>query len=140
MATSTAAIATAVVRLAISIIRRTRANNAACSGVGSGISISLMQGSSSEGAERLQITVEGGEGSARLDRVLAARLAELSRSRLKALILAGQVFVEKEGVAAPVRDPAYHVARGDTIIIDVPEAADPTPQGEDIALDIVFED
>jgi 23S rRNA pseudouridine1911/1915/1917 synthase len=85
--------------------------------------------------------VEGSEGSARLDRVLAARVSELSRSRLKALILAGQVSISKATVgAAPVRDPAYHVAAGDTIIIDVPEAADPVPQGEDIALDIVFED
>ncbi len=85
--------------------------------------------------------MEGSEGSARLDRVLAAHLADLSRSRLKALILAGQVSISKATVgAAPVRDPAYHVAAGDTIIIDVPEAADPVPQGEDIALDIVFED
>ncbi|HEY7842583.1 MAG TPA: RluA family pseudouridine synthase [Bradyrhizobium sp.] len=99
-----------------------------------------MQGSSS-GAGRLEVTVEGSEGSARLDRVLAAHLADLSRSRLKALILAGQVSISKATVgAAPVRDPAYHVAAGDTIIIDVPEAADPVPQGEDIALDIVFED
>jgi 23S rRNA pseudouridine1911/1915/1917 synthase len=99
-----------------------------------------MQGSSS-GAGRLEVTVEGSEGSARLDRVLAARVSELSRSRLKALILAGQVSISKATVgAAPVRDPAYHVAAGDTIIIDVPEAADPVPQGEDIALDIVFED
>jgi 23S rRNA pseudouridine1911/1915/1917 synthase len=99
-----------------------------------------MQGSSSEGAERLEITVEGGEGFARLDRVLAARVPTLSRSRLKALILAGQVLVDKRGIAAPVRDPAYHVAPGDTIIIDVPEATDPTPQGENIALNVVFED
>jgi 23S rRNA pseudouridine1911/1915/1917 synthase len=99
-----------------------------------------MQGSSS-GAGRLEVTVEGSEGSARLDRVLAARVSELSRSRLKALILAGQVSISKATVgAAPVRDPAYHVTAGDTIIIDVPEAADPVPQGEDIALDIVFED
>jgi 23S rRNA pseudouridine1911/1915/1917 synthase len=85
--------------------------------------------------------VEGGEGSARLDRVLATRLADLSRSRLKALILAGQVSIGKAGAAAaPVRDPAYHVAAGDTIIIDVPEATDATPQGEDIALDITYED
>ena len=84
--------------------------------------------------------MEGAEGSARLDRVLAARLTELSRSRLKALILAGQVFVDKAGRVAPVRDPAYHVTAGDTIIIDVPQMADPTPQGEDIALDIVYED
>jgi 23S rRNA pseudouridine1911/1915/1917 synthase len=41
---------------------------------------------------------------------------------------------------APVRDPAYHVTRGDTITIDVPEAAPPEPKAEDIALNIVFED
>jgi 23S rRNA pseudouridine1911/1915/1917 synthase len=95
-----------------------------------------MQSSSQNGAERREVTVEGSEGSARLDRVLAARLAELSRSRLKALILAGQVAVNK----APVLDPAYHVGPGDSIIIDVPEAADPEPQGEDIPLHIVYED
>jgi 23S rRNA pseudouridine1911/1915/1917 synthase len=102
-----------------------------------------MQGSSSEGSSsgRLQVTVSGTEGSARLDRVLAAHLTELSRSRLKALILAGQVSLGKSGAAAaPVRDPAYHVAVGETIIIDVPAAADPEPKGEDIALTIVYED
>jgi 23S rRNA pseudouridine1911/1915/1917 synthase len=85
---------------------------------------------------KLEVTVAGDEGSARLDRVLAQRTPELSRSRLKALILAGSVTVK----SAAVRDPAYHVAKGDTIIIDVPEAAPAEPQGEDIALDIVFED
>src|SRR5579859_640419 len=141
MANSTAAIATAVVTLAISIIRRTRANIAACSGMGSARSVSLMQGSSSKGAERRQVTVAGDEGSARLDRVLAARLPELSRSRLKALILAGQVSIENHttGTAA-IRDPAYHVAIGETIIIDVPEPADAEPKGEAIALNIVYED
>jgi 23S rRNA pseudouridine1911/1915/1917 synthase len=84
----------------------------------------------------LEVVVAGGEGSARLDRVLAAHLAELSRSRLKALILAGAVSLK----GAAIRDPAYHVARGDTITIDVPEAAPAEPKGEDIALDIVFED
>ena len=87
----------------------------------------------------------GKEGSARLDRVLAAHLADLSRSRLKALILAGQVSIansiaNKTVNAAPIRDPAYHVAQGDTIIIDVPQPADATPAGEQIALQIAFED
>jgi 23S rRNA pseudouridine1911/1915/1917 synthase len=68
--------------------------------------------------------------------VLAARLPELSRSRLKTLILAGAVTLR----ATPIRDPAYHVASGDTIIIDVPEAAAPEPKGEKIALKIVYED
>jgi 23S rRNA pseudouridine1911/1915/1917 synthase len=86
--------------------------------------------------QRLEVIVEGSEGSPRLDRVLAVHLAELSRSRLKALILAGQVAVEN----ASVRDPAYHVGRGDTITIDVPEPVAAEPLGEDIALDIVYED
>jgi len=75
----------------------------------------------------LEVVVEGDEGSARLDRVLAARLPDLSRSRLKALILAGAVSLKatESLTATEVRDPAYHVTSGDTIIIDVPEAAPP---------------
>ena len=71
MATRTAAIATPVVRPAISIIRRTRATKAACSGVGSGATVSVMQDSSSTNGQRLEVTVGGDEGSPRLDRVLA---------------------------------------------------------------------
>jgi 23S rRNA pseudouridine1911/1915/1917 synthase len=95
-----------------------------------------LQATSSDGGETLHVTVEGDEGSPRLDRVLAVACANLSRSRLKAMILAGSVTVK----GAPVRDPAYHVTRGDTITIDVPEAAPPEPKAEDIALNIVFED
>src|SRR5438445_5686718 len=141
MAIRTTATAKAEVRPAISIIRRTRANSAACSGVGSGATVSVMQGSaleqgSSNGGQRLEVIVGGDEGSPRLDRVLAVLRPELSRSRLKALILAGSVTAK----GAPIRDPAYHVARGDTITIDVPEAVAPEPMGEDIALDIIHED
>src|SRR5665647_2468793 len=141
----TAATAKAVVRLAISIIRRTRANSAVCSRVCSGAIVSVMQNSSrigsslelaSNNGQRLEVTVAGDEGSNRLDRVLAVRLPEMSRSRLKALILAGSVTVG----TAPVRDPAYHVGAGDTITIDVPEAVAAEPAGEDIALDIAYED
>jgi 23S rRNA pseudouridine1911/1915/1917 synthase len=94
-----------------------------------------MQDSSNSG-QKVEVIVEGDEGFARLDRVLAARRPELSRSRLKALILAGQVSI----AGAPIRDPAYHVAKGDTITIDVPEAIAAEPAGEAIALDIVYED
>ena len=90
----------------------------------------------SNNSQRLEVTVAGDEGTVRLDRVLAVRLADLSRSRLKALILAGSVAIK----SAPVRDPAYHVTPGDTITIDVPEAVAAEPSGEDIALDIVHED
>ncbi len=91
---------------------------------------------SSTSVQRLEVTVAGAEGSARLDRVLAVRRPELSRSRLKALILAGSVAIR----GVPVRDPAYHVVPGDTITIDLPEAVAAEPQAETIALDIVHED
>ena len=84
----------------------------------------------------LSITVAGDEGSVRLDRVLAVRAPHLSRSRLKALILAGEISLHD----APVRDPAYHVAAGDTITIRVPPAVAPEPAAENIPLDIVYED
>ena len=84
----------------------------------------------------MEVTVAGDEGSARLDRVLAVRLPDLSRSRLKALILNGSVTL----ASGAVHDPAYHVAKGDTITIDVPEAVPAEPKAENIALDIVYED
>jgi 23S rRNA pseudouridine1911/1915/1917 synthase len=96
--------------------------------------------------QRLEVTVAGDEGSTRLDRVLAMRSPQLSRSRLKALILAGQVSLQGGATkgpatgATPIRDPAYHVTAGDTITIDVPPAVAAEPAGEDIALNIVFED
>jgi 23S rRNA pseudouridine1911/1915/1917 synthase len=97
---------------------------------------SALEQGSSNGGQRLEVTVGGDEGSPRLDRVLAVLRPELSRSRLKALILAGSVTAK----GTPVRDPAYHVAAGDTITIDVPEPTAAEPAPEDIALDIVYED
>src|ERR1700753_206057 len=126
MATSTAPIATAVVTPAISIILRTRAISAACSGLGSGENVSVMQGSSSNHTAHHSVTVSGDEGFVRLDRVLAAHLTDISRSRLKALIQGGQVRIG----SAAVRAPAYHVAPGETIIIDLPEPVEAKPKGE----------
>ena len=80
--------------------------------------------------------VDSDDASLRLDRVLALRIADLSRSRLKALIVEGQVTIAGQ----PVRDPAYHVKSGQTIVIDVPAAVPAEPAGEDIPLDVVYED
>lgn len=90
----------------------------------------------SNNGRKLAVTVAGDEGSSRLDRVLAVRLPELSRSRLKALILAGQVTVG----SVAIRDPAYHVTADDTITIDVPPAVPAKPRAENIALNIIYED
>lgn len=75
-------------------------------------------------------------GGGRLDRVLAAQVPALSRSRLKALILAGQVTIE----GRTVRDPAVPVNSGVTITVTVPEAEAAKPVPQAIPLDIVYED
>jgi 23S rRNA pseudouridine1911/1915/1917 synthase len=141
MANTTPPTATAVVTPEINIMRLMRAANlAASSELGSCAAdmdrlLSVMT-SVIENASLHEIAVAGDEGSRRLDRELAARLADLSRSRLKTLIVDGQVAVG----GATVRDPAYHVSTGDTITIAVPAPTAPEPEGEDIPLDIVYED
>lgn len=82
------------------------------------------------------ITIAAEEAGERLDRVLAARLRALSRSRLKALILSGKVTV----AARTICDPALHVNSGDVVTVTMPAPEDAKPAGEEIALDIVYED
>ena len=72
----------------------------------------------------------------RLDRVLALHLPGLSRSRLKRMIHGGCVTCE--GTA--IRDPALRVRCGQNFVVFLPDAVDPSPAGEPMALDIRFED
>ena len=85
-------------------------------------------------SEKLVVAAE--EAGERLDRVLAAHIAELSRSRHKALILAGHVAVD----TATIRDPDHRVNAGETVTLDLPPADDAAVEGENIPLNIVYED
>lgn len=81
--------------------------------------------------------VVGEDEGGRLDAWLAGALGpELSRSRIKALIEAGAVAVN--GAAA--RQAKQKIQAGDEIRLVVPEPEDAEPAGEDIPLDILFED
>ncbi len=82
------------------------------------------------------ITVAPEDAGGRLDRVLATRIPTLSRSRLKALILDGQVTV----TARTILDPSAQVKSGDVITVNVPEPEAARPAGEAIPLTIIFED
>jgi len=77
-----------------------------------------------------------GEPGGRLDRLLATRVAELSRTRLQALIEAGSVAVD----GRTIRDPGHRVNSGAAIVVDVPEPAPAKPAAEAIPLNVVFED
>jgi 23S rRNA pseudouridine1911/1915/1917 synthase len=91
-------------------------------------------------ADRVAFAVGDGETGERLDRFLSqaavARGLALSRTRLKALIEAGQVTVD----GAEARDPAARVAEGAQITLAVPPAEETAIAGEDMPLTIVFED
>lgn len=80
------------------------------------------------------------DAGSRLDRVLAARIPTLSRSRLKALILAGQVAIQGAKAAGTIRDPAAQVNSGDTVTVTLPAPEEAQPKGETIPLNIVYED
>jgi 23S rRNA pseudouridine1911/1915/1917 synthase len=76
----------------------------------------------------------------RLDRFLgsaaAGRRLALSRTRLKALIGAGEVRVD--GIVA--LDPSQRLAEGARIAFEAPQAEDSPLLGEDLPLAVVFED
>jgi 23S rRNA pseudouridine1911/1915/1917 synthase len=78
----------------------------------------------------------GAEASGRLDRFLSQAAEGFSRTRLKALIEDGCVRVDGE-VAA---DPARKLGPGATVTLDAPPAQETPVAGEDIPLDVVFED
>jgi 23S rRNA pseudouridine1911/1915/1917 synthase len=73
----------------------------------------------------------------RLDRVLARLVTDVSRARLQAVIKAGGV---SDGVKAWL-DPSSKLTCATTsLTLTMPDAVEPQPRGEVIALDIIFED
>jgi len=72
----------------------------------------------------------------RLDRFLAAQLADLSRARLQGLIASGAV--SKSG--ATIKDGNTRVKPGEVYDVHVPEATPASPIAQDIPLNVVYED
>jgi 23S rRNA pseudouridine1911/1915/1917 synthase len=95
-----------------------------------------VQHSKQQGSRQEKVVIAGADAGARLDRVLAARIGDLSRSRLKALILAGEVAI----AGRTIRDPGHHVNLGDAIMVVVPPPEPAAPAPESIPLKVVFED
>ncbi len=72
----------------------------------------------------------------RLDRVLAAGLQDLSRSRVRDLIRQGQVNSRGRTIV----EPDYRVKPDEVFDVDVPEAEPAEPQPENIPLTVLYED
>ncbi len=84
---------------------------------------------------RLTGTVTPAEAGGRLDRWLAARLPDLSRTRVKALVDAGQVRVDGRPAKAALR-----LRAGVRVEAQVPPPPPETLLPEGVALRVIFED
>ncbi len=104
-----------------------------------GCRVSLDSGSRLQAVPMVErYRVDDDSAGMRLDRFLADRLADLSRTRIQHLIAAGAVTVE--GHSARKR---HHVAAGESIAVDLDgleNERDTLLQPENIALDILYED
>ncbi len=84
--------------------------------------------------------VDAAGAGERLDRFLGRAAADrrlaLSRTRIKALIEAGEVAID----SATADDPATRLVEGQQIRFEAPPPEDTTLRGEDLPLDVVFED
>ena len=83
----------------------------------------------------VSLLVEPAAAGERLDRWLAAKLPDLSRARLQALIAEGAVRVDGSGARASAR-----VKAGQSVEVSVPDPAPAAPRPEDIPLRVVHED
>jgi 23S rRNA pseudouridine1911/1915/1917 synthase len=82
------------------------------------------------------VAVDPQDAGERLDRVLAARLGGLSRTRLKQLIQEGRVG----GEGGTILDPSLRVKPGQVFTVDIPPAVEDVPRPQAMALDIRYED
>jgi len=82
------------------------------------------------------VIVEPAQAGGRLDRILSDAVQDLSRNRLKSLILEGCVRVDD----VPVLNPSAKTAAGAVIEVDVPPPDAAEPQPEEMPLAIAFED
>lgn len=80
-------------------------------------------------------------GSKRLDKLLNESLPDITRSRLKALIVAGHVsLILPDGTEDVLNTPSRTVKAGSRIKVQMPPAAPAEPEAQNIPLDIVYED
>jgi 23S rRNA pseudouridine1911/1915/1917 synthase len=88
------------------------------------------------GGQRVEVAIAADDAGDRLDRALQRQLPELSRTRLKQLILDGRV----ESGGRMLRDPAQRPSPGAIVTLLLPEPEPAEPEAQPIALDICFED
>ncbi len=88
-------------------------------------------------AEPTVLVTDAEAAGQRLDQWLAARLGpDLSRSRVQMLIRQGAVMVDGK----PVEETKRKMSAGESVSVVMPEPEPAQPRGEDITLDVLYED
>jgi 23S rRNA pseudouridine1911/1915/1917 synthase len=82
------------------------------------------------------VTAQENDTGQRLDRLIAAQIPDLSRSRARDLIKGGQVSMSGRTIV----EPNYRVKPDEIFTVDVPEAIPAEPSPENIPLHILYED
>lgn len=85
--------------------------------------------------EQLEFCIENPEAGIRIDRVLAEKYQDFSRSYLQKLLKDQQVFVNEKTVKSN-----YKVQTGDSVRILLPDMEEPDIVPQEIPLDILYED
>jgi 23S rRNA pseudouridine1911/1915/1917 synthase len=87
-------------------------------------------------ARCVEVIIAAADAGTRLDRALQRQLPELSRTRLKQLILDGHVTSDGNAMS----DPARRANAGAKVLVNIPEPDEAVPAAQAIPLDIRFED
>lgn len=87
-------------------------------------------------SQKHEIAAAGEDAGKRIDRLLAERLPDLSRSRIKSLIEAGCLSAR----GATIDEPSSRVKQGELYLLDVPPAQETALVGQAIPLSILYED
>lgn len=95
-----------------------------------------MSDAPSEDTEVYNFTVTDDASGRRLDVYLAEHCADISRTRIKDLIKQGEVLVNDKTCS----NPSHKLKADDALSVIIPEPADYHLTGENIPLDILFED
>ncbi len=86
--------------------------------------------------EHHAFTVSAEEAGQRLDKVISARLPDISRSRIQSLIAEGRVRVNGTAVSRP----SYKVRADETVELELPPPKPLELEAQDIPLSVVYED
>src|SRR5690242_15102843 len=100
------------------------------------VTLAAMSEETAPGDALRSVTVAPGEAGERLDRLLASRLADLSRTRVKQLVESGRVTLD----GAAISDPSLRVKPGQSFVLSLPEPVADRPAAQAMDLAIVFED